>query len=132
MGYSNLLLPVFFTVISILSIVIISLIIYTVCDFASPSHTSICVHVLTQNISNIICGHIDHIGKVLGRQGQTQHEQPIILVRCVRISMETGGIWIMAVNGDFPQVFTGGLHTQASPEYAALIDSGLFVLDPMA
>lgn len=77
-------------------------------------------------------GHIDHISKVLCRQRQTQHEQPIILVWCVRISMETGGIRIMAVNGGFPRVFTGGLHTQISQEYAALIGSGLFVLDPMA
>ncbi|KAJ5957660.1 hypothetical protein N7501_011939 [Penicillium viridicatum] len=29
-------------------------------------------------------------------------------------------------------VFPGGLHIQASPEYAALVDSGPSVLDPTA
>lgn len=38
----------------------------------------------------------------------------------------------MAVNGDLAQVFSGGLHTQSSPKYAAIIESGLFVLDPTA
>lgn len=46
--------------------------------------------------------------------------------------MESEGIRIMTINGDIPQVFTGGLHTQASPEYAALVYYGLFVLDPTA
>lgn len=46
--------------------------------------------------------------------------------------MESRGIWTMAANGDFLWAFTGDLHTQASPEYAALVDSGLFVHDPTA
>jgi hypothetical protein len=59
-------------------------------------------------------------------------KQPTILEQCVQISMEPGEAQIMAVNGDFPWVFTGSLHTRASPEYANLVDSRLFVLDPMA
>lgn len=38
----------------------------------------------------------------------------------------------MAANGDLPQVFSGSLHIQTSPEYAAIIDSRLSVLDPTA
>lgn len=54
MGYSNLLLPILFTMVSILSILIISLIIYM--DLKKKSKMNICVDVFTHNISNIILG----------------------------------------------------------------------------